>query len=54
MMACDFFAVETIWLKTIYLLFFIEPGTRRIHLEAARRTPRQSGLHSRDVNWCGN
>ena len=29
-LACDFFTVETIWLKTIYVLFFIELGTRRI------------------------
>jgi len=31
-LACDFFTVETIWLKTIYVLFFIELGTRRVHL----------------------
>ena len=29
-LACDFFTVETIWLKTIHELFFIELGTRRI------------------------
>jgi hypothetical protein len=29
-LACDFFTVETIWLKTIYVLFFIELGTRRV------------------------
>ena len=31
-LACDFFTVETIWLKTIYVLFFIEVGTRSVHL----------------------
>jgi hypothetical protein len=31
-LACDFFTVETIWLKTIYVLFCIELGSRRIHV----------------------
>ncbi len=30
--ACDFFTVETAWLKTLYVLFFIELGSRRVHL----------------------
>jgi putative transposase len=29
--ACDFFTGETLRLKTVYVLFFIEIGTRRIH-----------------------
>jgi len=32
LLACDFFTVETLRLKTVYVLFFIEIGTRRIHL----------------------
>jgi len=39
MMACDFFTVETIWLKTIYVVFFIELGTRRIHLGGCTTNP---------------
>jgi hypothetical protein len=31
-LACDFFTIETVWLKTLYVFFFIELGTRRIHL----------------------
>jgi putative transposase len=31
-LACDFFTVETVSLKTLYVLFFIELGTRRVHL----------------------
>src|SRR2546423_13567747 len=27
-LACDFFTVETLFLKTVYVLFFIELGTR--------------------------
>jgi putative transposase len=28
--ACDFFTVETIWLQTLYVLFFIQLSTRRV------------------------
>jgi len=38
-LACDFFTVETIWLKTIYVLFFIELGTRRLHLAGCTTHP---------------
>ena len=31
MIACDFFTVETIRLQTLYVLFFIELKTRRVH-----------------------
>ena len=30
-LACDFFTVETLFLKTLHLLFFLEIGTRRVH-----------------------
>jgi hypothetical protein len=29
--ACDFFTAETLFLQTIYVLFFIEIGSRRVH-----------------------
>jgi hypothetical protein len=32
LLACDFFTVETAWLKTLYVLFSLELGTRRVHL----------------------
>jgi putative transposase len=37
--ACDFFTVETAWLQTLYVLLFIELGSRRIHLSASTVHP---------------
>jgi transposase len=37
--ACDFFCVETVWLKTLYVLFFIEVSTRRVHLAGITAHP---------------
>ena len=39
MLACDFFAVETLWLKTVYVLFFIELGSRRVHIAGCTEHP---------------
>jgi putative transposase len=37
--ACDFFTVETVWLRTLYVLFFIEHGTRRVRLAGLTAHP---------------
>jgi transposase len=37
--AIDFFAVETVWLRTMYVLFAIELASRRVHLLGVTRNP---------------
>jgi hypothetical protein len=37
--ACDFFTVETVWLKTLYVLCFIELGSHRVHLVGCTTNP---------------
>jgi len=37
--ACDFFTVETAWLRTLYVLFFIELGSRRVRLAGVTAHP---------------
>src|SRR5262249_20982238 len=38
-LACDFFTVETIGLRRYYVLFFIELGSRRVHLAGCTSNP---------------
>jgi putative transposase len=33
--ACDFFTVDTVLLRRVYVLIFIEHGTRRLHVAGA-------------------
>jgi len=39
MLACDFFTVETASLRTLYVLFFIEHGSRRVRLAGVTANP---------------
>jgi putative transposase len=39
MLACDFFTVETAWLRRLYVLFFVEHGSRRVHLAGVSSNP---------------
>jgi putative transposase len=36
---CDFFTVETLWLRRLSVLFFIELGCRRVHLAGSTANP---------------
>jgi putative transposase len=39
MIAVDFFTVETVWLQRLYVLFFIELDSRRVHLAGCTANP---------------
>ena len=53
LLACDFFTVETLQLKTVYVLFFIEIGTRRIHLAGCTQHPTATWVtqQARQLVW---
>jgi putative transposase len=53
MLACDFFTVETIRLQTLYVLFFIELGTRRVYLAGCTPHPTCAWVtqQARNLAW---
>jgi hypothetical protein len=52
-LACDFFTVETLFLKTVYVLFFIELGTRRVHFASCTTNPNELWVNqqARELVW---
>ncbi|MEP7284408.1 MAG: integrase core domain-containing protein [Chloroflexota bacterium] len=52
-LACDFFTIETIRLQTLFVLFFIEVGTRQVHLAGCTSTPTSAWVtqQARQIVW---
>jgi transposase InsO family protein len=53
MLACDFFTIETLCLQTLYVLFFIEVGTRRVYLAGCTANPDNAWVtqQARQLVW---
>jgi hypothetical protein len=53
MLAVDFFTVETISLQRLYVLFFIELGSRRVHLAGCTANPTGAWVtqQARQLTW---
>ena len=49
-LACDFFTVETVWLRTLYVLFFVEHGSRRVHLAGVTANPDSAWMRQQARN----
>jgi hypothetical protein len=47
MLASDLFTVETFWLGRLYVLFFIEVGSRRVHVAGCTANPDVSRQRSK-------
>jgi putative transposase len=51
--ACDYFTVDTLSLQRLYILFFIELGTRRVHLAGCTASPDAAWVtqQARQFSW---
>ena len=50
-LACDLFTVDTVWLRRLYVLFFVSIGTRRVEYVACTSKPDTARItqHARNV-----
>jgi putative transposase len=55
MLARDFFTVETVTLRRLYVLFFIELGSRRVHLAGCTTNPTSAWVvqQARNLSFTG-
>src|SRR5215475_6173180 len=53
MLACDFFTVETAWLKRLHVLFFIEIASCKVHLAGITANPTGEWVaqEARNLAW---
>jgi len=53
LLACDFFTVETLFLKTLHVFFFLEVGSRRVHLAGCTAHPTAAWVaqQARNLAW---
>ncbi len=51
--ACDFFTVDTLWLGRLYVLFFLELSSRRVHFAGCTANPdgRWIAQQARQLAW---
>jgi CBS domain-containing protein len=53
MLACDFFTVDTVFATRLYVLFFIELGSRRVHVTGCTQHPSDAWVaqQARQLAW---